>query len=78
MCIKYKDELQATWLGDIHGTTKGPEMKAAEQKTHNLELDSLALKLDGTNLEIYANCTDIALRVRIVRKPKKQTRLARN
>jgi hypothetical protein len=43
--------------------------------THNLELHGLALKLDGTNLEVNTDGTDVALGVRIVGEPKEQARL---
>ena len=43
--------------------------------TYNLELHGLALKLNGPNLEVDTNSTDVALGVGVVRKPEEQTGL---
>jgi hypothetical protein len=44
-------------------------------KTHNLKLDSLALKLYCTNLEVYTDSTNITLRVGVVGKTKEKAGL---
>ena len=45
-------------------------------RTHNLELDRLSLELNGTNLEINADCRDVTFCVGIVRKTEEEARLA--
>jgi hypothetical protein len=46
-----------------------------ERATHDLQLDGLALELDGANLKVDADRGDVALRVRVVRESEKQAGL---
>jgi hypothetical protein len=41
--------------------------------TYNLELNGLALKLNGTNLEVDTDGTNVALGVCVVGKPEQET-----
>lgn len=44
--------------------------------TNDLELDGLAVELDGADLKVDADGRDVALGVRVVRKAQQQTALA--
>lgn len=46
-----------------------------QRTTHNLQFHGLALQLNGPDLEVDANGTDVALCIRVVGKPEQQTRL---
>lgn len=48
-----------------------------ESRTHNLQLHSLALQLNCSNLEVDSDCAYVALRVGVVGETQKQTRLGR-
>ena len=45
-------------------------------KTNNLELDGLAVELDGADRKVDADGRDVALGVRVVRKAQQQAALA--
>ena len=51
--------------------------KGGGEPTHDLEFDSLSLKLNSSNLEVYTNCADVALCVRVIRKTEQQAGLGR-
>lgn len=48
-----------------------------EEGTYDLQLHSLPLQLNRSNLEIDSNGADVALGVCIVCKPEEQARLSR-
>ena len=45
-------------------------LRSNGQGSHNLQLHGLSLKFNSSNLEVYANRADVALRVRVVRETK--------
>lgn len=53
-----------------------PGQRRARNGTHDLQLDSLALQLDGPDLEINSNGADVGFGVGVVREPEEETRLA--
>jgi hypothetical protein len=54
----------------------GEEAASATQPTHNLQLDGLAVQLNGPDLEVHANGGDVALRVGVISKTQQQAGLA--
>lgn len=44
-------------------------------RTYNLQLDRLAFELDSANLEVDANCGDVAFCVGIICKTEEEARL---
>lgn len=53
-----------------------PHLERRLAGTYNLQLDRLAIELNGANLKVYANSRDVAFSVRVVRKPKEQAGFA--
>lgn len=45
--------------------------------THNLQLHSLALQLNGSNLEVDTDSANVALGVRVVRETQQETGLGK-
>ena len=59
----------------LHDATLRRRTPKTRNNTHNLELDGLALELNGANLEVDTDRGDVALRVSVVRETEKQARL---
>lgn len=71
-----REELRGELRGEKHGQQHATLSARWDGPTHDLKLDSLALEVNGADLEVDTNGRDVALGVRVVGESEKQTRLA--
>ena len=60
-------------FGGSSGASWPWNCSGGDTSAHNLKLHSLALELNGANLEVDTDGADVTLRVCVVREPQKET-----